>query len=304
MACVLITGASGFIGRAIVERLLARGDSITALTRKVSARTPERSGLRWAAWEPERDGAWQEELRGQDAVIHLAGSQAAGVRHTPAVREEILRSRVVSTERIVAGMARAPEPPRVFVCASGVGFYGARDETPVDEGGPAGNDFLAQVCVAWEAAARSATSLGVRVVSARIGFVLGRGGGALAKMLPIFKAGIGGKLGDGRQISSWIHLDDVAGAFLHALDDARISGPMNVVAPNPVSNAVLSRTLGRVLHRPSLLPAPKFALRALFGEGAEPIVTGQHVVPRVLLEHGYVFSFNDLEVALRDLLKA
>jgi uncharacterized protein (TIGR01777 family) len=298
---VLITGGSGFIGSAIVARLLARGDTITALTRRVPA-NETRAGLRWALWEPERDGAWQSELDGQDAVIHLAGSQAVGKRYTKAVREEIWNSRVESTKRVVAGMGRVAKRPHVLVCASGVGYYGARDATPVDESAPAGEDFLAQLCVAWEAAARGAEQHGARVVSGRIGYVLGRGGGALAKLVPIFKAGIGGKLGSGQQMQSWIHLDDVAGAFVHALDEARLSGPMNVAAPNAVSNAELSKELARALHRPALIPAPSCALRLLFGEGAEPILTGQAAVPRALLASGYQFRFTELRAALADLL--
>lgn len=298
---ILITGGSGFIGSALVERLLARGDTITALTRRLPT-NETRARLRWALWEPERDGAWQNELAGQDAVIHLAGSPAVGKRYTDSVREEIRKSRVESTQRVVAGMGRVQPPPRVLVCASGVGYYGARDATPLDESAPAGEDFLAQVCVAWEAAARAAEQHGARVVSGRIGYVLGRGGGALGKLVPIFKAGIGGKLGSGQQMQSWIHLDDVVGAFMHALDEARLSGPMNVAAPNAVSNAELSKELARALHRPALIPAPSFALRALFGEGAEPILTGQNALPRALLETGYRFRFTELRAALADLL--
>jgi uncharacterized protein (TIGR01777 family) len=191
----------------------------------------------------------------------------------------------------------------VFVCASGTGFYGPRGDDEVDEFAEAGRDFLAQVCVEWEDAARSADRYGVRVVHSRFGFVLGRAGGALAKLVPIFKAYAGGKIGNGKQWGPWVHLDDVAGAILHALGEPSLFGPMNVCAPTAVTNAELSRAIGKVLHKPALLPAPAFALKLLYGEGAEPILTGQRAVPRVLLSHGYSFRFVDLETALRDLLE-
>ncbi|HWA77649.1 MAG TPA: TIGR01777 family oxidoreductase [Polyangiaceae bacterium] len=301
MLRIVLTGATGFIGGKVLERLLARGDSVTALTRKVPV-TAMPAGVRWVKWEPRENGEWQRELDGHDAVIHLAGETAAGRRYNDAVRREILESRVLPTERIVTGMAQVPNPPRVLVCASGVGYYGSHeDRTPLAEDASPGSDFLAQVCLAWEGAARSAEGLGARVVSARIGFVLGHGG-ALAKMLPLFKSFIGGKLGDGKQMVSWIHVNDVAGAMLHALDTAALRGPMNTVAPNAVDNAELTATLGRVLGRPAVLPAPGFALRALFGDGAEPLLGGQHVVPRALLETGYRFQFTELSAALTDLL--
>lgn len=299
MARILISGGTGFLGRAIVERLLGRSDEVTVLTRRFPSSS--RTGLRWALWDPTANGDWQRELEQHDAVIHLAGSPAVGRRYTEAVRRDIMDSRVQSTARLVTGIERAAQKPKVFVCASGVGFYGNREDT-VDESAPAGDDFLARVCVEWEGAAQQVERLGVRRVSARIGFVLGRGGGALEKLVPLFKAGIGGKIGSGQQKVSWIHLDDVVGAFLHALDDARLSGPMNVTAPTPVSNLELTRQLGQVLHRPALIPAPSFALRALFGEGADPLLTGQAVLPRALLQHGYKFRFTDLHAALRDLL--
>jgi uncharacterized protein (TIGR01777 family) len=301
MLRIVLTGATGFIGGKVLDRLLARGDSVTALTRQVPV-TATPAGVRWVKWEPRESGAWQRELEGHDAVIHLAGETAAGRRYNDAVRKEILESRVVPTDRLVEGMTQAEKPPRVLVCASGVGYYGSHeDRAPLDESASPGSDFLAQVCLAWEAAARGAERAGARVVSARIGFVLGHGG-ALAKMLPIFKSFVGGKLGDGKQMVSWIHVDDVAGAILHAVDTAPLRGPMNAVAPNAVDNAELTATLARVLGRPSLLPAPGFALRALFGEGAEPLLGGQHVVPRALLETGYRFQFTELSSALTDLL--
>lgn len=302
---VVVTGGSGFIGGALIARLLARGDSVTALTRRVTTELKRAEGLRWAAWDPEREGDWQAELNGHDAVVHLAGASAVGRRYTEAVRREIMDSRVVPTRLLAEAMGKltaSSQRPRVFVCASGVGFYGPRGDEELDEYAPPGRDFLAQVCVEWEEAATRADRFGVRVVSSRIGFVLGKGGGALAKLVPIFKAFAGGKLGNGKQWVPWVHLDDVVGAMLHALSEPSLMGAMNVTAPNPVTNAEFSRALGKALKRPALLPAPAFALKALYGEGADPILTGQRALPRALLSHGYPFRFVELEAALANLL--
>jgi uncharacterized protein (TIGR01777 family) len=301
---VLVTGATGFIGRAVIGALLARGDEVTAFTRRLpetSAGGTER--VLWKSWDPSRDGEWQAAIDGQNAIVHLAGEQAVARRLTEASKRTILQSRVESTERIVRGIELSASRPRVLVCASGVGYYGTKTgDAPLTEQSPAGDDFFAQVCVEWEKRARAAQVFGTRVVSARFGLVLGLGGGALGHLVPIFKAFIGGPLGSGKQPQPWIHLDDVAGAILKAIDDETLSGPVNVSAPNPVQNAELSKVLGRVLHRPSSLPAPGFALKALFGEGAMPLLTGQRALPRQLLDHGYSFRFTELEPALRDLL--
>lgn len=298
---VVVTGASGFIGSALSRRLLARGDEVTALSRR-----PDAPGLaqdvRWVGWDPDQDGAWQAELDGAGAVVHLAGETAAGRRYTRAVREAIVRSRVATSRKIVEGIARAGQKPRVLVCASGVGYYGAHGDEPLDEAAAPGKDFLAELCVTWEGEAKKAEGSGVRVVSTRIGFVLGLEGGALARLLPLFKVGLGGPLGNGRQVLSFIHLDDLCSAMLFALDHPTLSGPVNLTAPNAVTSRELARTLGRVLHRPSVMPAPGFGLRLLFGEGAEALLTGQRAVPRALLDAGFRFEFEELEPALRDLL--
>lgn len=304
---VLVTGATGFIGGALIERLLLRGDRVTALTRGPAQGRAARENLRWASWEPMREGSWHAELAGQDAVIHLAGATAVGRRYTEAVREEILSSRVRSTEQIIAGFAKlTPErQPRVFVCASGVGFYGSReDDAPLDELAEPGRDFLAQVCVAWEDAARGAERHGIRTVMARTGYVLGRDGGALAKLVPLFKSYAGGRIGSGKQIVPWIHLDDLTSAYLFALGQPSLIGPVNFVGPSPVTNAEFSAALAKVLKRPALFPVPPFALRALFGDGAVPLVGGQNVRPQRLESLGFSFRFSELEVALRDLFSA
>lgn len=302
---VTITGGTGFIGSAVMRGLLERGDEVTGFSRGVSKKpTAGLERVTWKTWDPEHDGPWQDALDGEDAVVHLAGEPAVGKRFTDSVKREILESRVNSTQRIVRAIEKARVKPSVLVHASGVGFYGvSTGDTPLTEAAPAGDDFMAQVCVAWEAAAREAEAFGTRVVATRFGLVLGRDGGLLGKLVPIFRSFAGGPLGDGKQMMPWVHLSDVVGAILKALDDPSLSGPVNVTAPNPVSNRELSATLGRVLRRPAILPAPGFALKMLYGgEGAAPILTGQRALPQVLLDHGYGFRFTELEPALRDVL--
>jgi uncharacterized protein (TIGR01777 family) len=299
-----LTGGTGFIGHKLMRSLLARGDEVTALTRRVRSPAPKGTeSVTWLEWDPANDGPWQQAIDGQDAIVHLAGESVIGRRFTDSLRREALESRVGTAQRLVHAIRRARHRPRVFVSASGVGYYGTNTgDAALTEASPPGDDFLAQICVAWESAPREAEALGVRVVSTRFGLVLGRDGGMLGKVVPIFKAFVGGPLGDGKQPQPWVHIDDVVGALMKAIDDETLSGPVNVAAPNPVSNTELSRTLGKVLKRPSIMPAPAFALKALYGDGADPILTGQRALPQRLLEHGYTFRFTELEPALRDLL--
>jgi uncharacterized protein (TIGR01777 family) len=303
MKRVVVTGATGFIGQRVASALAARGDAVTALTRgRTREATSETPRLRFEHWAPEDSGALPS-LGECDAVVHLAGERAVGVRWTASSKRQILESRVRSTEHLVAAMERAPTRPRVFVCASAVGYYGALGDEPVDEAAPAGSDFLAHVTVEWERAAARAESLGIRVVRARFGIVLGAGGGALAEMVKPFKLFVGGPIGSGKQYVSWVHVDDVVGALLLAVDDDRLRGAMNVVAPNPVTNRELSAAIGAVLKRPSSFAVPAAALRLRFGEGAEPLVSGQRAVPRRLHEAGYAFRFPDVLGALSQALR-
>jgi uncharacterized protein (TIGR01777 family) len=293
----LVTGGTGFIGRALCARLPAPA---------VLARDPERAraavpGAAPFAWEAGRDVP-AEALAGADAVFHLAGEPIAAGRLGPAQRRRVLESRVAGTRAVVAAIARAEPRPRVLVSASAVGFYGSRGDEPLPESAPAGEGFVADVCRAWEAEARAAAALGVRVVSLRTGIVLGPGGGALARMVTPFKLGVGGRLGSGRQWMPWVHLDDVVGLALHAAATAALSGPLNVAAPTPATNAELTRALGRALHRPAILPVPAAALRLAFGELAGVLLASQRVVPEVALRTGYRFRFEDLDAALRDAL--
>ncbi|HVW27718.1 MAG TPA: TIGR01777 family oxidoreductase [Polyangiaceae bacterium] len=300
MQKIVISGGTGFIGRAVVRALLARGDDVTVLTRdpeRAAGNAPARA--RFESWASEGD-AFPKSIVGSSAVIHLAGHPAVGARWSQKVKQEIIESRVSSTERLVAAMRAADVRPDVFVCASAIGYYGAHQDEPLDETSPPGDGFLARVTVEWESAAAQAEALGVRVVRLRFGIVLGRGGGALSEMVKPFKLFVGGPIASGRQIVSWVHLDDVVGVIVRAVDDPRLHGPVNVTAPNAVTNEELSRVIGKVLHRPSAMRVPAAALRVRFGEGADPLVTGQRAVPKVLERLGYAFRFVRVEDAVRD----
>lgn len=240
-----------------------------------------------------------------DAVLNLSGEQAVGVRYSESVKARILNSRVDTTHWLVRAIAQAEEKPKVFVCASGTGFYGSTLSTQrLDESAPAGNDFLALVCVAWEAAARAAEEFGVRVVHARISPVLSEKGGALEVMLRPFKLFVGGPIGTGKQGFSWIHLDDQIAALLRACDDGALIGPVNFCAPEPLSNGALSAIIGELLRRPAFFKAPSFALKTLFGEGAEPLLGGHFAVPRALERVGFEFRYADVRSALTAILRA
>ena len=302
MARVLVAGGSGFLGRALASALIARGDRVTVLTRG-EARIHE-DGVARQHWDPSPTArATFSEV--YDAVVNLSGEQAVGVRYSERVKAGILNSRVDSTRWLVRAIEHAEHKPSVFVCASGTGFYGSTlSSTRVDESAPAGSDFLALVCVAWEAAAQAAEAFGVRVVRARIAPVLSEQGGALESLLRPFKLFVGGPIGSGKQGFSWIHLDDQIAALLRACDDGALSGAVNFCAPEPVSNAELSQTIGDLLRRPALLKAPGFALKTLFGEGAEPLLGGQYAVPRALQSVGFDFRYPDLRSALTAILRA
>jgi len=294
---VTLTGATGLIGSKLVAALDARGDEVTVLSRNpLSAR--EALGVEAVAWDPEAEPAPERALGGRDGVVHLAGESVAQ-RWTDAAKERIRSSRSVGTRQLVAGLEAAQPRPRVLVSASAVGYYGPHGADRLDETTAPGDDFLARVTVDWEGAARGAEALGVRVVLVRTGVVLDRGGGALAKMLPPFRLGIGGPVAGGRQYVPWIHVDDLVGMYLAALDDESWAGPVNATAPEPVTNRELSKALGRALRRPAVAPVPALAVRVLYGEMAEIVTEGQRAVPRQATEHGYDFRHTDLDEALR-----
>jgi uncharacterized protein (TIGR01777 family) len=298
---VAVTGASGLIGSMLVAKLVARGDKVTVLTRDPElARAKLGADVQALRWEPLSAPAPAQALTGRDAVVHLAGEPVAQ-RWSERAKRAIRDSRVIGTRSLVSGLrALAGDArPQTLVSSSAIGYYGAHGHEPIDEEAPAGDDFLAGVCVAWEAQARAAEQLGMRAVQVRTGVVLDRNGGALAKMLPPFKLGVGGPAAGGAQYVAWIHGEDLLGIMLAALDDERWSGPVNATAPEPVTNRELSHALGAALGRPSLLPVPGLALRALYGEMAEIITTGVRAVPAKALVLGYDFSYPHLDEALR-----
>ena len=301
---VVVTGATGTIGRAVVHALLDRGDQVVALSRDAKrARTSLPAAAEIAEWaDPVRAAPPADALRGADAVVHMLG-EPVDQRWRDAARKRIHDSRVQSTRLIVGALLTLPEDerPRVLVSQSATGIYGPSDDRPLDEGAPTGTGFLAEVVKEWERAARVAAAR-LRVACLRTGVVLSPSGGALAKMLPFFRLGVGGPVAGGRQYVPWVHLEDVTGAVLHALDDDAVEGPINVTAPEPVTNSELSRALGRTLRRPAVLPVPRLALCALYGAMAEIVLTGQRVVPRRLTELGYEFRHPRVEPALQDVL--
>jgi hypothetical protein len=315
---VTVTGASGLIGRRLVTALARRGWEIAVLSRDAAATrdampqglTPQGDQSPTGAidvmqWNPVAEVAPVAALTGRDAVIHLAGATISQ-RWTGAAKSEISDSRVVGTRNLVKGIgeaAAAPNgAPKFLLGASAIGYYGPRGAEPLDEDSPAGSDFLAEVCVSWEREAAAAAELGLRVVALRTGVVLDASGGALAKMLPPFRAGIGGPVAGGHQYVSWVHGDDVVGIMLACCDDEHWSGAVNATAPQPVTNADLSRALGRVLHRPALLPVPALALRAMYGEMASLVTTGARVMPAKALVLGYDFKHTEIDEALSDAL--
>lgn len=287
---VLLTGASGLIGSAMAAALQARGDAVRYLVRR-----EPRAGMPEFRWRPESNWLDAAALNGVDAVIHLAGQSVASGRWNTAVKRGIRESRVLGTQTIVAAMREAQPRPKVLLSASAIGYYGNRGDDWVDENSPAGQGFLCDVCRDWESAAVSAESAGVRVVRMRFGHVLSTAGGAMGKLLPIFRLGLGGPLADGRTWWSWISRPDVVRAILFLLDREDLSGAFNMTAPAPVTNREITRALGKVLRRPAVLPVPRFALRLMFGEMAdEVLLSGCRVKPMRLEEAG--FSFEDTEI--------
>lgn len=300
---VLITGATGFIGRALVMRLLRDGHHVTAWVRsKASARSKLGAEVELVGPEDGPSGALNVLAAKADGIINLAGEPIFGPRWSDARKKALIASRVETTKTIVEGIARATARPKVLVSTSAVGFYGDGGDTILDETSPPGRDFLADLCVAWEAEAVRARDHGVRVAIVRVGIVLGAGGGALEKMLPPFKMGAGGPMGSGRQWFPWIHLEDVVELFARALTDERMTGVFNGTAPKPVTNRELATALGQALRRPAFMPVPSFALKLALGEAAEALLGGQRALPRAVEALGHTFRFATIEAALADIL--
>jgi hypothetical protein len=294
---IAISGASGFIGSALAEKLRNSGHTVFRLVRSKPA--PGSADIFWDIGQAYVDTI---KLDGKDAVVHLAGEPIAE-RWTPEKKRLIHESRARGTHLIAEALRQLSTPPRVLVSASAVGYYGDRDAETLREESASGSGFLAEVCRDWEAATEPAERAGIRVVCLRNGMVLGKAGGALAKMLPPFRAGVGGKIGSGKQYMSWIALDDLVGAIVHVIQTPSVRGPVNAVAPHPVTNREFTKTLGKVLGRPTIFPLPASAVRLLFGQmGEEVLLASQRVEPARLVSSGFKFQFPELEAALRHAL--
>jgi uncharacterized protein len=299
---VAIAGATGFVGSRVVEVLHKQGHQILVLTRngdRARRVFPQLAfpNLEIVSYTPTQSGDWQQAISGCRGVINLAGAPIADERWTVQRKQEILESRQLSTRKLVEAIANAPVKPQVLINTSAIGYYGTSETAVFDETSPAGNDFLAGVCQAWESEAEQVKAAGVRLVVLRLGIVLGMGG-AIAKMLLPFRLFAGGPLGSGQQWFSWIHQDDVANLMLQALTQSQMQGTFNATSPNPVRMNQLCQVLGEIIHRPSWLPVPSLALELLLGEGAQVVLQGQQVLPKRTMETEFTFKYSDVKSAL------
>jgi hypothetical protein len=302
---IVLTGATGFVGVKLVERLQALNHQIIVLARnapKAASQFPKElfPNVEIISYDPLKLGDWAEAIAGSNAVINLAGEPLAGVRWTDKRKQEIRDSRILTTKILVQAIAKASVKPEVFISGSAIGFYGTSLDQSFDEYSDGGQDFLANVCKDWEAAADDVTNLGVRLVKLRTGIVLGMGG-AIAKMLPIFQVGGGGKIGSGKQWFSWIHRDDLVSLILFALTNSQIVGVLNGTAPQPVTNEDFTIAFAKAIKRPAFLPVPAAALILLFGEGAIVLLDGQRVLPQKAKINKFVFSYPDIDSALEQI---
>jgi uncharacterized protein (TIGR01777 family) len=297
---ITITGATGFIGRRLIERLARDRHQLHALSRRTNVKFGD-TAVWISKWDPMTEEPPEESLANADAIVHLAGEPVAQ-RWTAEAKKKILESRVQGTRRLVQALSTQSRRPAALICASAIGIYGSRGDQILTESSAPAGDYLAEVCKEWENQAGLAESLGIRVARIRIGVVLGTGGGALEKMLPPFKAFVGGKIGSGKQWMSWIHVDDLVGIICHALANP-MSGVFNGTAPNPVTNSDFTAKLAAALGRPALFPVPAFALKIMFGEMAGMLLGSQRVLPRATEAAGYPFQYPELGEALRDILR-
>ncbi|MFA7382488.1 MAG: TIGR01777 family oxidoreductase [Desulfurivibrionaceae bacterium] len=297
---VFIAGGTGFIGQTLVKMLLQQGHAVTALARNPDKLRALSAQLRLVQGSPLIPGPWQQEVAGNEAIINLTGASIF-TRWTPAAKKMILHSRVAATKNIVEAIPANAASPLTLINASAAGYYGFCGDEEKYEADPPGADFLASVCQAWEQEAQQAQGK-ARVVLLRTAVVLGEGGGALAAMLPAFRFGLGGKLGHGRQWFPWIHLDDLTRAVIFLMENKEVHGPVNLGAPKPVRNEDFTRFLGRIIHRPTLLTAPRFAIRLALGELSSVLLEGCRMMPGVLRDNGYTFRFPELRPALEDVV--
>ncbi|MGQ9693305.1 MAG: TIGR01777 family oxidoreductase [Thermodesulfobacteriota bacterium] len=298
---ILITGGTGFVGGQLTWRLLREGYQVTILTRSLKGAKITQPNISYLEGDPTQKGPWQEKIKDHDAVINLAGASIFAKwteEHKKAIRE----SRLSTTRNIVEGIPERGDQSFALLSASAVGYYGFHEDEELTEDSPPGNDFLAQVARDWEEEASKAKEKGARVVTTRFGIVLGEKGGALGQMVPLFKKYLGGPIGSGKQWFSWIHIKDLAEAFIFLIKDPSLSGPFNFSSPNPVRNKELAKALGKILNRPSFLPAPAFLVKLVLGEFGSVILRGQRVIPRRLLAHGFQFKYAYLEEALQDIV--
>lgn len=296
---ITLTGASGFIGRRLMKLLSTAGHNLNVLSRHAGTNLPP--GVKLSVWDALGGAPPEASLRDADCVIHLAGEPVAQ-RWNAESKRRIRESRVQGTRSLVEAMGKLAEPPRALICASAIGYYGSRGDEVLTEASSPGSGFLPELCIAWESEAAAAERFGIRVVRLRIGLVLARHGGALARMLPPFRMGLGGRLGNGRQWMSWIHLDDLCEMIRFAAEH-QVRGAMNGVAPYSVPNADFTSALASAVHRPAIFPVPLPALRVLFGEMAEVLVSSQRVAPKGAIQAGFAFRFPELAPTLADILK-
>jgi len=300
---ILLTGGTGFVGSTLTKKLTGNGHEVTVITRAIKEGRTLPGGASFLEGNPTKPGPWQERVADHEVIINLAGASIFR-RWDSKTKKEILDSRILTTKHIVEALAERKEKETHLFNASAIGYYGFHGDEVLDENSPPGNDFLAYVASEWESAARSAQRLGVLVVLCRFGIVLGKHGGALNKMVPVFRRWFGSPLGSGNQWFSWIHEQDLVNVFLFLLEQKNLEGPTNCTAPNPVRNREFAKILGQVLHKPMFMPAvPGFLLRLIMGEFGNVLLKGQRVQPRKLLENGFRFQFPTIKEALQDLLE-
>jgi hypothetical protein len=300
---VIITGASGLIGKQLFKELLNSGDEITIFARDPASAKQKLPGAKdYVKWDYLELDPWQKMVDGKNAIIHLAGANISGKRWTEKYKKEILESRIISTQNLIKAIGNSNNKPECFIISSAVGYYGDAGNETLTEASPSGNDFLSKVCTKWELESHKVDELGIRRVNVRTGVVISADGGALKKMLLPFKFFVGGPLGNGKQWFPWLHIDDIIRIYLFALDNPNIQGPLNAVSPGLITMKNFAENIGEVLHRPSIFSVPNIILKIIIGETAEPILASQRVIPEKLLQSGFKFKFENIENALTDLL--